>query len=52
MVNTTSLKPHLVTYTRWCLKRMGWFKTLVLDTKKGYFEEDVEPRTFIEPSIV
>ena len=26
-------------------------KTLVLDTKKGYFEEDVEPRTFIEPSI-
>ena len=26
-------------------------KTLILDTKKGYFEEDVEPRTFIEPSI-
>ena len=26
-------------------------KTLVLDAKKGYFEEDVEPRTFIEPSI-
>ena len=26
-------------------------KTLTLDTKKGYFEEDVEPRTFIEPSI-
>ena len=26
-------------------------KKLTLDTKKGYFEEDMEPRTFIEPSI-
>ena len=26
-------------------------KSLVLDAKKGFFKEDVEPRTFIEPSI-
>lgn len=26
-------------------------KTLILDTKKGFYEEDTEPRTFIEPSI-
>ena len=26
-------------------------KTLKLDTKKGYYEDDIEPRTFIEPSI-
>ena len=26
-------------------------KTLVLDAKKGFFKEDVEPQTFIEPSI-
>ena len=25
-------------------------KTLILDAKKGYFEEDMEPRTFIEAS--
>jgi tetratricopeptide (TPR) repeat protein len=26
-------------------------KTLVLDTKKGYFEDDTPPTTYIEPSI-
>ena len=26
-------------------------KSLVLDAKKGFFKEDVEPQTFIEPSI-
>ena len=33
-------------------KKTGFVpKSLVLDAKKGFFKEDVEPQTFIEPSI-
>ena len=39
------------TYTLAFEKKGMVTKTLVLDTKKGYFEDDTPPLTYIEPSI-